>query len=210
MKATFTLIILSGFGLILSPAAYGQAVLNNTTLGQQQNDARDLANSLQPGPQKYGKGEKKLQINSAELKSKSIKDATFGGSLMNIGIDASAPKLDTSKEHTAPSEEPSTRKASNEQAPSTSKQSAATNQEPSTSSQSEPLGGSTFSSLSQTAILADELSQSEVTVAPAPEPNKSSNSSENKDTGPSPAGVKATEEKSATDKTSSAKPDGDH
>src|SRR5438045_9665074 len=107
MRATFLLLFSFGAALFVAPLADGQAVLKNTSLGQSQNDERDLANSLTAGPQKYGKGEKKAQVNSTDLKSKSIKDATFGGSLLNIGIDPAAPKLDASKEHIAPTEEQS-------------------------------------------------------------------------------------------------------
>jgi hypothetical protein len=90
-------------------AAHGQGVLDKTTLGARQNDERDLANSLVPGEKKYGgRGEKKAQVNTAELKSKSIKDTTFGGSLLNMGIDPAAPKLDESKLHEAKGEKDST------------------------------------------------------------------------------------------------------
>src|SRR5690348_2490476 len=74
-----------------------QNALDKTTLGQSQNDGRDLANSLVPGEKKFGKGEKKLEVNSAELKSKTVKDTTFGGSLLNMGIVGAEPKLDESK-----------------------------------------------------------------------------------------------------------------
>ena len=126
---------LAGLGLIATPLIRGQAVLDKTTLGQSQSDERDLANSLITAPQKYGKGEKKGQVNPAELKSKSIKDATFGGSLLNIGMDSGQPKLDASKEHSAPSELPATRSASAEQTSSESKNAAATEQVSSASNQ---------------------------------------------------------------------------
>lgn len=216
MRPDFSLVIFSlGAVLIVAPFAQGQAVLNNTTLGASQNDERDLANSLQPGPQKYGKGEKKLQLNTAEvknLKSNTIKDATFGGSLLNIGINAGEPKLDASKEHSAPSEEQSsTRATSTDHGSSASKQPVANDQVSSASSQSEPLGGSTFTSLSQTANLADQLSQSDAIVAPAPAPGTSSNSSANSDN--QKKGQDAAEKPSttsSTEKSSTNKPEGDH
>ena len=71
--------------------------MDRTTFGQSQNDARDLANSLVPGEKRWGKGEKKVEVNSGELKSKTVKDTTFGGSLLNMGIVGAEPKLDESK-----------------------------------------------------------------------------------------------------------------
>ena len=102
------LFLLVGACALISSTAHGQAVLDKTTLGAKQNDGRDLANSLVPGEQKYGKGEKKAQVNASELKSKTVKDTTFGGSLLNMGIDPAAPKLDESKLHEAKSEKDST------------------------------------------------------------------------------------------------------
>ena len=215
MKLVRNLIIVVAAILIIAPVARGQAVLSNTTLGQQQNDARDLANSLQAAPQKYGKGEKKSQINSAELKSKSIKDATFGGSLMNIGIDDSVPKLDAAKEHAAPTEEAasSARRVTNEQTSTAPKQTETKEQEASASASSEsqaeaePLGGSTFSSLSTTALLADDLNgTTDLGVSEAGSNTSSSNSAANTDK----SQKKKTDEKPSSDKSSTTKPDGDH
>jgi len=109
VKSSLRSILVFTAVVVCATAAHGQAVLNKTTLGQPQNDGRDLANSLVPGEKKYGgKGEKKEHVNAAELKSKSIKDTTFGGSLLNMGIDPAAPKLDESKLHEAKSEKDST------------------------------------------------------------------------------------------------------
>ncbi|HST29437.1 MAG TPA: hypothetical protein VLK27_01200 [Chthoniobacterales bacterium] len=196
--------------LSIAPLAHAQAVLNNTTLGQRQNDDRDLVNSLVPGPQKYGKGEKKSQVSAAELKSKSIKDATFGGSLMNIGIDAAVPKLDGSKEHSAPSEEPASRPASAEQTSSASKQPAPTEQASSASAQAAETD-STFSSLTQTATLADDLGQADIAVAPAPEARTSpSSSTANDKQKKEQGGAEKPSTTSSTEKSSTTKPDGDH
>jgi hypothetical protein len=114
MKLICKLILLIAACPIVAPVARAQepAVLGKTTLGHNQNDSRDLANSLVPGPQSYGKRDKKEQINPAELKSKSIKDKTFGGSLLDMGIVGAEPKLDEQKLHSAPSENDS--KASKE------------------------------------------------------------------------------------------------
>jgi hypothetical protein len=101
------LIVLVTAAGFMSRQVSAQAVLDKTTLGQSQNDSRDLANSLVPGPKKFGKGEKKQEVNPVELKSKSIKDTTFGGSLLNMGIDPAAPKLDESKVPNASSQKDS-------------------------------------------------------------------------------------------------------
>lgn len=97
------------FAIALTPARISaqQAILDKTTFGQSQNDGRDLYNSLVPGEKKFGKGEKKEEVNSAELKSKTTKDTTFGGSLLNMGIVGAEPKLDESKRHSDGSEKDS-------------------------------------------------------------------------------------------------------
>ena len=159
--------------VLTASVAHGQlapnepAVLGKTTLGQSQNDDRDLANSLIAGPQKYGKGEKKAQVNAAELKSKSIKDATFGGSLLNIGIGSAAePKLDASKEHAAPSEEePSKKTKSTAQNSSTAEQPAPEQIPAGVNQPRISESGFSFSSLSQTATLADDLGQPDTGAA---------------------------------------------
>jgi hypothetical protein len=104
MKLICKLILLIAACAIVFPPArtQGQAILDRTTLGRSQNDSQDLVNSLVPGPQSYGKRDKKEQVNPAELKSKTIKDSTFGGSLLDMGIVGAAPKLDEQKLHTAP------------------------------------------------------------------------------------------------------------
>jgi hypothetical protein len=85
----------------------GDAVLDKTTFGHSQNDSRDYVNSLVPGEKKYGKGEKKEEVNATQLKSKTVKDTTFGGSLLNMGIVGAEPKLDESKRPVADSEKDS-------------------------------------------------------------------------------------------------------
>ena len=84
-------------GLIPARLSAQDSIMDRTTFGQSQNDARDLANSLVPGEKRWGKGEKKVEVNSGELKSKTVKDTTFGGSLLNMGIVGAEPKLDESK-----------------------------------------------------------------------------------------------------------------
>ena len=187
MRSISAIILPVALMIIATPATRGQAqqgepsVLGKTSLGRSQNDDRDLANSLVGAPQKFGKGEKKSQVNAAELKSKSIKDATFGGSLLNEGIGAAAPKLDASKEHAAPSEEkPSSKTTSTEQTASTSEQPASSERAPAGLNQPRiSESGFSFSNLSQTATLGDELGQSEagVTAGSTSKPAANSNSS---------------------------------
>lgn len=86
MKALYFVPLIT-FGL-LSPVAFGQgALLDKTTLGKSQNSGEDLANSLRPGPQKFGKGEKKSEVDPKTLQSKTIKDPTFQGGLNDLGLD---------------------------------------------------------------------------------------------------------------------------
>ena len=90
MKASYKLILISAaFGLV-SPFASGQSALNKTTLGKSQNDQRDLVNSLVPGKQRFGKGEKKEEVDPQKLPTKAIKDPKFQGSLLDEGLDSSA------------------------------------------------------------------------------------------------------------------------
>jgi hypothetical protein len=193
--------------------AQDPGVLDKTTFGKSNNDERDLANSLVPGPQRYGKGEKKAQIDSAELKSKSIKDSTFGGSLLNMGIDQNEPKLDESKLRTAAIETQSRQQpAATEKEPTVVKQSAAVEKASNSSTQPtqfEPV----FSSLSTTATLAANLGESG-TGGPA---NKGSNTSSNSSAGDAhkkDQNAGTTDEKPSTtstsEKSSTVKPDGDH
>lgn len=204
--------------LIASPLAHGQiapnepAVLNNTTLGQSQNDDRDLANSLAPGPVKYGRGEKKTQISAAELKSKSIKDSTFGGSLLNVGIDSAVPKLDESKLRNAPTEAEKQATALKQKAAAIEKESTAAKEpatvekEPEASTQ--PAENPVFSSLSTTATLADNLAKADADAASAPSESKTSFNATTATT--SADAPKKNQERATTDKSATTKPDGDH
>jgi hypothetical protein len=207
MKSIGTLILLTTACTFAFPLSrtLGQGVLDKTTFGQSQNDARDLANSLVPGPKRYDKGEKKEQINAAELKSKKITDTTFGGSLLNMGIVGAEPKLDEQKLRGAAIENDSS--ASKEARAAVAKESKQTGQS--------EKQQSTFSNLSETATLTDEVEQTE---PEARSQSKTSNStaispdSEAQDKQQRSTSSASTEEKSSatsTDKTSAtAKPDG--
>ncbi len=219
MRPIFIFVFLAT--VIASPLVRAQAVLDKTTLGQSQNDDRDLANSLVPGPQRYGKGEKKSQIKAAELKSKTIHDATFGGSLLNMGIGSAAqPKLDETKlrnaqteVETQPSAAPKQSTAATEKDATKAKEpaedsgqrsedrSAASEKDPGAST--EPVESQpTFSNLSTTATLADNLAQADANAAP----NQSKTTSASASDDPQ---KKAQSANAATDKSSTPKSDGD-
>src|SRR5947208_1603221 len=164
MRLSIRFVLILGAVVLVSPSlARAQASLSGTTLGRPQNDDRDLVNSLVPGAQKFGKGEKKAQISSAELKSKSIHDSTFGGSLLNMGIDSSAqPKLDETKlrdagtvaDKKSASSKQQAAVVEKEQAPALPKEPAAVEKEPNPASEAEAADSqSTFSNLSVTATL---------------------------------------------------------
>jgi len=192
MKLFYSFIAFSLACGLLPSLACGQGALDKTTLGKQQNDARDLANSLVPGEKKYGgKGEKKEQVNTAELKSKGIKDSTFGGSLLNIGIDPAIPKLDEQKLHHAPA---------TEKEPPASKQTDVPVTKASTEAPAVEKEGS-FSNLADTAMLAQQVEPS----AAAGNESKVSKSS---------SGEGRKKEEKASDKekekASANKTDGDH
>ena len=90
MKASYKLILISAAFGLFSPFARGQSPLSGTTLGKSQNDGRDLANSLVPGKQRFGKGEKKEEVDPQKLPTKAIKDPKFQGSLLDEGLGSSA------------------------------------------------------------------------------------------------------------------------
>ena len=93
MKPIYRLILVFAVYGSIAPLASGQAVLDKTTLGSSQNDYRDFENSLIPGKKRYGKGEKKEEVDLKTLQSKSIKDPTFQGNLMDIDLDWGGEKL---------------------------------------------------------------------------------------------------------------------
>ena len=207
-------LILAGAGVMVQSPAQAQAVLNKTSLGQSQNDERDLANSLVVGPQKYGKGEKKAQVSASELKSKGLKDSTFGGSLLNMGIDSSSqPKLDTSKERVALSETEKRSAVGKEQTATTQPESTAP--KPNTATKKEPEAATepaenqdVFSNLSATATLADSLYESDGAEAKLPSSSVSTGN-QKKDQADGTTNEKSSNAASS-DKSSTSKPDGDH
>jgi hypothetical protein len=74
--------------LSICPRAFCQS-MKGTTLGQSQNDDRDLMNSLivDRNKPKIDKGEKKEEVDPKKLPSKKSNDTTFSGSLNDIGLD---------------------------------------------------------------------------------------------------------------------------
>ena len=93
--------------VLFSAAASGQAILDKTTLGESQNDYRDLQNSLiVPKRTNFGK-EKKEEVDLKTLQTKSSKDTTFQGTLMDLDVDwhgdkLGKPKSDGDKDSKAP------------------------------------------------------------------------------------------------------------
>ncbi|HEY6071711.1 MAG TPA: hypothetical protein VIU85_10085 [Chthoniobacterales bacterium] len=56
-------------------------------------------NSLIPGPEKYGKNEKKAEVDPKTLQSRKSNDATFSGGINDIGLDWSSNSM--GKPHSA-------------------------------------------------------------------------------------------------------------
>lgn len=204
MKPIARLILLGAVSALVFPftQARGQAVLNKTTLGSSQNDDRDLMNSMVAPPQRYGKGEKKEEINAAQLKSKANKDTTFGGSLLNMGISGAAPKLDEQqKRQSAPSEEAKPAKGS-----------TAVIAKGSNSSPVDEKQQGSFSNLSVTATLADSLSQEDAQAKSeskgATAPSSTSEAADKQQRSTSSAATDEKPSATSTEKSSAAKPDG--
>lgn len=204
---------------MISPRAEAQGVLDKTSLGKAQNDDRDLVNSLIPGQEKFGHGEKKSQVSSAELKSKTIKDSTFGGSLLNMGIDPSEPKIDESKLRSAPAATDKTATDSKKHAASNQNQSAAAPAEPAiqnpAASEKAPEAATghaasdeTFSNLSMTATLGDALVQEEKAAAEA-KSFSSSEDNQNKNRNAA-GGSDKNSSTTSSDKSTDPKSNGDH
>ena len=72
---------------------FSQSGGNRTELGKSQNTAEDLVNSLTPGKPRFDKGEKKSEVDPRTLQCKTVKDATFSGSLNDIGVDWNGDKM---------------------------------------------------------------------------------------------------------------------
>src|SRR5947209_19754585 len=80
--------------LFLAPLARGQDHTSGTDYGKSQNTAQDLANSLTPGKERVGKGEKKSEVDPKSLPSKkAAKDPLFQGGLADIGVDWNGDKI---------------------------------------------------------------------------------------------------------------------
>ena len=81
-----------------APALVGQSsVINKTDLGKSQNTAADLANSLDPTPPKYGKGEKGTEIDPKKLENYGITQAEMFTAIANNNRLVAAGSLDTGK-----------------------------------------------------------------------------------------------------------------
>ena len=99
MNPAFRLLLVLVASGLIAPRVFGQGgiiddgILGKTTFGQSQNSPQDLANSLVPGPKRYGKGEKKEEVDLKNLQSNSSKDTTFQGNLMDLDLDWHGDKL---------------------------------------------------------------------------------------------------------------------
>src|SRR5947209_12259928 len=100
-------LVLFGFS---TPLVFGQShALSKTDLGKSQNTAQDLQNSLVPGAPKFGKGEKKEEVDPKKLPSKKSNDTLFAGGLNDLGVNWSGDKM--GKPHTGREAESKTEKA---------------------------------------------------------------------------------------------------
>lgn len=92
-------LVFAGSVLFSAAASGQQAILDKTTLGSSQNDSRDLQNSLiVPKRNRIGK-EKTGEVDLKTLQTKSSKDTTFQGNLMDLDLDWGGAKL--GKPHTS-------------------------------------------------------------------------------------------------------------
>jgi hypothetical protein len=72
---------------LVCPLAHGQSpILDKTTFGKSQNNARDLQNSLIVPKRTHIGKEKTEQVDPQKLSSRSTKDAKFQGSLLEMGL----------------------------------------------------------------------------------------------------------------------------
>jgi hypothetical protein len=86
-------LVFAGSVLFSAAASGQQAILDKTTLGSSQNDYRDFQNSLiVPKRNNLGK-EKKEEVDLKTLQTKSSKDTTFQGNLMDLDLDWGGGKL---------------------------------------------------------------------------------------------------------------------
>jgi hypothetical protein len=191
--------------VLFSAAASGQAVLEKTTLGASQNDSRDLVNSLiVPKRTNFGK-EKKEEVDLKTLQTKSSKDTTFQGNLMDLDLDWHGDKL--GKPHTSgdkDSKSSKTAEAGGEKDAKVSKQ-ADTSGESGSQDANFTAGGRE--------PLANRPREAGDSVSGKPRDPKASKSTQagddqNKDQKAKPA--KSDEKASEKEKASATKPDGDH
>jgi hypothetical protein len=150
--------------LLIFPAAFGQAVLDKTTFGHSQNDSRDLENSLiVPHRVHIGK-ENKEEVDPRKLPSKTVKDTTFQGSLLNIGLPAEDTKLDLEKKPDGDDKKVSKSAQADSEKQKVSKQDGATsNKEPSAKS-TDGSGGGQSKEQKATSAAAEEKSSGNATA----------------------------------------------
>jgi hypothetical protein len=154
--------------LSIFPAAFGQAVLDKTTLGQSQNDARDLQNSLIVPKRNSIKGEKTEQVDPQKLSSRSVKDAKFQGSLLDMGLGSSNdPDLHQEKSRSATDQDSKPAKEANagsEKDSKASKQADASRDKEKPSKSADPAGHGQNKDQKATSAAAEEKSSGNATV----------------------------------------------
>src|SRR5882724_2246308 len=160
MKLTYRFIIVLAVCGLVAPLARGQAVLDKTTLGQSQNDARDLQNSLIVPKRNSIKGEKTEQVDPQKLSSRSVKDAKFQGSLLDMGLGSSNdPDLHQEKSRSATDQDSKPAKEANagsEKDSKASKQADASRDKEKPSKSADPAGHGQNKDQKATSVRSDE------------------------------------------------------
>src|SRR6266403_2969835 len=168
MKLTYRFIIVLAVCGLVAPLARGQAVLDKTTLGQSQNDARDLQNSLIVPKRSSIKGEKTEQVDPQKLPSRSVKDAKFQGSLLEMGLGSTDdPDLHQEKARSATDKDSKPAKEANagsEKDSRVSKQADPSGDKEKPSKSADPAGHGQNKDQKATSAAADEKSSGNATV----------------------------------------------
>jgi len=195
-------LLLALCSLFLAPVARGQAALNGTEYGKSQNTAQDLVNSLTPGKERFGKGEKKSEVDPKTLRSKTIKDKTFEGGLNDIDVDWNGDKIGKPPSSQGANSTAGGREASanrSREAGNASPARTSVSGEPSTNADSKT------SKPADAAAEKDSKASSQTSAAGQSEKAKSDQNKEQKATA-----AAAEQKPSEKEKTSASKTDGDH
>jgi hypothetical protein len=153
-----------------------RTTLGNTTLGQSHNDGRDIANSLIPGAPRRGK-EKTEQVDPKKLQTRSVKDARFEGTLLEMGLGSTGdPNSHLQKPRSATDQGSNASKqadAGSEKDSKVSKQADTSGDKDSKGSKSTQTGDGQNTDQKATSAAADEKSsEKEKTSASKPDSNR--------------------------------------